>query len=165
MWLSNVTIQVWPSGGDLAATVAPTTPAAPGLFSTTICQPVVSPSLAAMMRAIGSVPPPGGKGTMNLIGPFGQSAWALTMPGTAALEYPDRGIGAAPRALQSLHEVMLDQTGEIENAAALGVVHGALEIDITRLRFELVLVDADYLRHLTLVTPTSISIPATLIAD
>src|SRR5882672_12879551 len=82
MWLSNVTIQVWPSGGDLAATVAPTTPAAPGLFSTTICQPVVSISLAAMMRAIGSVPPPGGKGTMNFIGPLGQSAWALTMPGT-----------------------------------------------------------------------------------
>src|SRR5688572_25127815 len=78
MWLSNVTIQVWPSGGDLAAAVAPITPAAPGLFSTTTFQPVFSASLAWMMRAIGSVPPPGGKGTMNLIGPFGQSAWALT---------------------------------------------------------------------------------------
>src|SRR5262245_24441970 len=81
MWLSNVTSQVWPSGGDLAATVAPMTPAAPGLFSTTICQPVVSPSLAAMMRAIGSVPPPGGKGTMNFIGPLGHSAWAMPTPG------------------------------------------------------------------------------------
>src|SRR5262249_41801340 len=81
MWLSKVTSQVWPSGGDFAATVAPITPAAPGLFSTTLCQPVVSPSLAAMIRAIGSVPPPGGKGTMNFIDPLGHSAWARASPG------------------------------------------------------------------------------------
>jgi len=40
MWLSKVTIQVWPSGGDLAAIEAPTTLAPPGLLSTMTCQPV-----------------------------------------------------------------------------------------------------------------------------
>src|SRR5262249_1338889 len=74
MWLSNTISQVLPSGGDLAATVAPTTPLPPGLLSTTTFQPTVSASLAWMMRAIGSVEPPGGKGTPNLIGPLGQSA-------------------------------------------------------------------------------------------
>ena len=60
MWLSKVTIQVWPSGAALAAAVAPITPAAPGLFSTTTFQPVFSVSLAWMMRAIGSVRRPAG---------------------------------------------------------------------------------------------------------
>src|ERR1700730_10240319 len=84
MWLSNATSQVWPSGGDLATTVAPITPAAPGLFSTTICQPMVSSSRAWIRRATGSVEPPGGKGTTNLIGPFGQSVpWASTRAGAA----------------------------------------------------------------------------------
>src|SRR5512139_4230493 len=83
MWLSNVTIQVWPSGADLAAMAAPTTLAPPGLLSTTTCQPVFSVSLAWMMRATGSVDPPGGKGTMILIGPLGQSACAWTMAGAA----------------------------------------------------------------------------------
>src|ERR1044071_616098 len=73
MWLSKVTIQVCPSGGDLAATAAPTTLAPPGLLSTITCQPVWSVSLAWMMRATGSVEPPGGKGTMILTGPLGQS--------------------------------------------------------------------------------------------
>jgi hypothetical protein len=41
-------------------------------------QPVFSISFAWMMRATGSVEPPGGKGTMILTGPLGQSAapWA-----------------------------------------------------------------------------------------
>jgi hypothetical protein len=34
MWLSKVSIQVWPSGGDLAATAEPTAPVPPGLLST-----------------------------------------------------------------------------------------------------------------------------------
>src|SRR5215510_484713 len=85
MWLSKVTIQVWPSGGDLAAIEAPTTLAPPGLLSTMTCQPVWSVSLAWMMRATGSVEPPGGKGTMILIGPFGQSpAWARFCAATMA---------------------------------------------------------------------------------
>ena len=73
MWLSKVIIQVWPSGGDLAATAEPTAPVPPGLLSMMMFQPVVSISLAWMMRATGSVEPPGGKGTMILIGPLGQS--------------------------------------------------------------------------------------------
>src|SRR5262245_39825263 len=81
MWLSNTISQVLPSGGDLAATAAPTTLLPPGLFSTTTFQPVLSVSLAWMMRAIGSVEPPGGKGTTNLMVPLGQS-WLRTMAGT-----------------------------------------------------------------------------------
>src|SRR5437764_2496654 len=73
MWLSNVIIQVWPSGGALAAIAAPIAPAAPGLLSITVCQPVLSLTLAASRRATGSVVPPGGKGTTTRIGPLGQS--------------------------------------------------------------------------------------------
>src|ERR1700694_3787988 len=87
MWLSNATSQVWPSGAALATTLAPIAPAAPGLFSTTICQPRVSSSLAWTRRATGSVEPPGGKGTINLIGALselpGQSTCALTTVGAA----------------------------------------------------------------------------------
>src|SRR3981189_2719137 len=81
MWLSNTISQGVPSGGDLAATAAPTTPVPPGLLSTTMFQPLSSISLAWMMRATGSVEPPGGKGTMNLMGPLGHSAWALALAG------------------------------------------------------------------------------------
>ena len=77
MWLSNVTIQVWPSGGALAAMAAPIAPAAPGLLSITVCQPVLSLTLAASRRATGSVVPPGGKGTTTRIGPLGQSRLRL----------------------------------------------------------------------------------------
>src|SRR3954447_24808773 len=85
MWLSKVTIQVWPSGGALAAIAAPIAPAAPGLLSITVGQPVLSLTLAARMRATGSVVPPGGKGTTIRIGPFGQSpAWARTTDGAAS---------------------------------------------------------------------------------
>src|SRR5436190_17219311 len=85
MWLSKVIIQVWPSGGDLAATAEPTAPVPPGLLSTSTFQPVLSISLAWMMRATGSVEPPGGKGTMILTGPLGHSPTfcARTMAGAA----------------------------------------------------------------------------------
>src|SRR5262245_24492636 len=73
MWLSNTTSHVWPSGGALATIEAPTTPAPPGLLSTMMFQPVFSVSLAWMMRATGSVEPPGGNGTTNRNGPLGQS--------------------------------------------------------------------------------------------
>src|SRR4029078_13246133 len=82
MEFSNPASQVWPSGGDLAATVAPTTPLPPALLSTTMLQPVWWVSLAWMMRVIGSADPPGGKGTTNLMLPLGQSFWALTIAGT-----------------------------------------------------------------------------------
>src|SRR5476649_1546831 len=89
MWLSKVIIQVWPSGADLAATADPTAPVPPGLLSISTFQPVCSIILAWMMRATGSVEPPGGKGTMILIGPLGQSwegaaaPWARAIPGAA----------------------------------------------------------------------------------
>src|SRR4029077_20830680 len=84
MWLSKVTIQVWPSGGALAAIAAPIAPAAPGLLSITMFQPVLSATLAARIRATGSVVPPGGKGTTTRIGPFGQSlVCARTRDGAA----------------------------------------------------------------------------------
>src|SRR6476659_10148356 len=83
MWLSNVTIQVWPSGGALAAIAAPIAPAAPGLLSITMFQPVLSATLAARRRATGSVVPPGGKGTTTRIGPLGQSTCACTIVGAA----------------------------------------------------------------------------------
>src|SRR6185503_16999539 len=82
MWLSNVTIQILPSGGALAAIAAPIAPAAPGLLSITVDQPVLSLTLAARMRATGSVVPPGGKGTTMRSGPLGQSpAWARATAG------------------------------------------------------------------------------------
>src|SRR3990167_5302368 len=89
MWLSNTNSHDWPSGADFATLAAPTTPVPPGLLSTLICQPVFSISLAWITRVMGSVEPPGGNGTTNLIGPFGQSPtfWAFTMagaPSTAA---------------------------------------------------------------------------------
>ena len=83
MWLSKVIIQVWPSGADLAATAEPTAPVPPGLLSMMMFQPVLSISLAWMMRATGSVEPPGGKGTMILIWPLGQSAGACGDGGRA----------------------------------------------------------------------------------
>ncbi len=70
MWLSKVSIQVWPSGADLAAIAEPTAPVPPGLLSTRMFQPVFSIILAWMMRATGSVEPPGGKGTMILRRPW-----------------------------------------------------------------------------------------------
>ena len=68
---------------DLATIAAPIAPAAPGLFSTTICQPALSMILDWMKRATGSVEPPGGKGTMNLIRPLGHSLCASTATGVA----------------------------------------------------------------------------------
>jgi hypothetical protein len=66
----------------------------PGLLSTSTFQPVVSISLAWMMRATGSVEPPGGKGTMILIWPLGQSpacreVLGFAMAGWTRQHYPN----------------------------------------------------------------------------
>src|SRR5258707_13314787 len=53
------------------------------------------------MRAIGSVPPPGGKGTMNLIGPLDHSACALTMEGAAMAELMP--VSTARRYISVMH--------------------------------------------------------------
>jgi hypothetical protein len=41
---------------------------APGLFSTTNCRPICFDSASAVMRAMVSVPPPGGDGTIMRTG-------------------------------------------------------------------------------------------------
>src|SRR5215813_6809174 len=94
MWLSNVIIHVWPSAGALAAIAAPIAPAAPGLLSITVCQPVLSLTLAARMRATGSVVPPGGKGTTTRMEePFGQSlACARARRGAASAAVAERSV-------------------------------------------------------------------------
>jgi hypothetical protein len=51
-------------------------------------QPFSSISLACRMRATGSVEPPGGKGTMILSDPLGQSSWARTVAGAASAAAP-----------------------------------------------------------------------------
>src|SRR3990167_9621756 len=86
MWLSNTNSHDWPSGADFATLAAPTTPVPPGLLSTLICQPVFSISLAWITRVMGSVEPPGGNGTTNLIRPFGQSAWARAIDRKSGVE-------------------------------------------------------------------------------
>src|SRR6266851_4184629 len=72
-----------PSGLALAASDAPTVPAAPPLLSTMICWPSWSPTCAARGRRKASVPPPAGNGLRKTIGPFGQ-AWARTMAGSTS---------------------------------------------------------------------------------
>src|SRR6218665_2366080 len=59
---------VWPSGADLAALPRPRLPPAPGRLSTTTLQRFCSAIFCATVRAIMSVPPPGGNGTIRRIG-------------------------------------------------------------------------------------------------
>ena len=49
-------------------------PPAPGLFSTTMFQPVSSAMALPIMRVSVSVPPPGGNGEMMVMGPLPRSA-------------------------------------------------------------------------------------------
>jgi hypothetical protein len=51
------------------------TPLAPGRLSTTTCWPSAAESLAATIRAIVSLPPPGGNGTIMVMVRLGKS-WA-----------------------------------------------------------------------------------------
>ena len=65
--------RVWPSGADLATWSAPGLPLAPGLFSTmTVCFRASGRGWL-MTRAMMSDEPPGGYGTMILIGLLGQA--------------------------------------------------------------------------------------------
>src|SRR5215475_5171841 len=68
---------VHPSGGDLATRDEPSIAPPPGTFSTTTCWPKRSENPCAKTRATTSVPPPGAKLTINLIGQVvGESAAA-----------------------------------------------------------------------------------------
>ena len=57
---------VYPSGADFETYSVPTTPPAPGLFSTMTGLPQASPRRWAMLRAALSVEPPGANGTTIL---------------------------------------------------------------------------------------------------
>ena len=67
---------VLPSGVAAFKACAAIRPPAPARFSTTTGTPSWSLSLSARMRAIASVPPPGGKPTNTFTGPV----WAVTPP-------------------------------------------------------------------------------------
>ena len=62
-----------PSGGALATMAAPMVPVAPALLSVIKVPPNFSWSLGARVRAIKSVEPPGGNGTMMVTGLSGQA--------------------------------------------------------------------------------------------
>jgi hypothetical protein len=72
--LSNTSVV--PSGGDDAATTAPTAPPAPGQFSTTTGTPRCSAILACGRRITVSDCPPGAKGTITRTG----RGWAAARP-------------------------------------------------------------------------------------
>src|SRR3546814_606890 len=63
---------VYPSGLALTTNCAPISPAAPALFSTTTGWPRILDSCSAYTRAEKSVAPPGGYGTIILMGAAGQ---------------------------------------------------------------------------------------------
>ena len=56
----------YPSGADLAVSLAPTTPPPPALFSITTLWPSARPRGSEMTRAMMSVVPPGANGTCSL---------------------------------------------------------------------------------------------------
>lgn len=67
--------RVWPSGLLRKATVVPSTPAAPGLLTTTTGLAKSFLTALARMRAARSPAPPAPKGQMMEMGPLGYSAW------------------------------------------------------------------------------------------
>src|SRR6516162_4151442 len=74
-WVSNTSRNVVPSGGDVTAACVPIAPPAPARFSMTIVVLRSAWSSGWTRRAIWSVVPPGGNGTMNRIGLAGP-LWA-----------------------------------------------------------------------------------------
>ena len=72
---------VVPSGAARAALRMAMTPLAPGRLSTTTCWPSAAESLAATIRAIVSLPPPGGNGTIMVMVRLGKSWAAAGMKG------------------------------------------------------------------------------------
>src|SRR5204862_5413316 len=100
---SEETKIVYPSGFEFFAETAPMAPPAPGLLSTTKVCLKVSWSFGCTERAIMSVDPPGGKGTIIVTGFEGQacaSAPVAARPMTRA--------ASAFRMLSILREWLLD---------------------------------------------------------
>src|SRR5690606_12856501 len=79
---------VRPSGLARAVASSARLPPAPGLFSTTIFQPVSWPMAVAIMRVSVSVPPPGGNGEMKVMG-------AAPRPDAPAAAAHDASMAAA----------------------------------------------------------------------
>src|SRR5262249_52805640 len=76
---------VYPSGFARIARVEPVVPPAPATFSMTICWPSVRDMCSLTMRAVTSVPPPAGNGTIMVIGRDGNGwADAASTPDTVA---------------------------------------------------------------------------------
>ncbi|MOA18094.1 hypothetical protein D3C78_1383820 [compost metagenome] len=75
----------------MAATSTPRLPPAPGRLSMTTVQLFLSANSWATVRAMKSVPPPGGKGTTRRMGLLGKAGWATAaVMGTAAAARPNR---------------------------------------------------------------------------
>ena len=68
VWLETAIISVYPSGGAFASAVVPMIVLAPARFSTTTGLPPVLVQFCAIVRPSTSTEPPGGKGTMMVIG-------------------------------------------------------------------------------------------------
>ena len=68
----------------------------------------------------------------------------------SGLEYPDRGVATAARALQSFQEMVLTSPGR-SSRPAFGIVDGALEINVPTSDLSS-LVDADHLHQSPLMS-------------
>src|SRR5437899_4162448 len=68
-------------------------------------------------------------------------------PSLTAFIDPHGRVGVRPRALHALHEVVGRETGQVEQAACLGVAKRLLESRRIASRFQIIFVDADDSSH------------------
>ena len=87
-----MTTMVWPSGTALATESRPTTPPAPGRFSTTQGCLSRSASWAAKMRPMVSTPPPAAIGTTRVTGRVSPAGVCAEAPIVAATASPSAKI-------------------------------------------------------------------------
>src|SRR6218665_4075512 len=134
---------VWPSGADLAALPRPRLPPAPGRLSTTTLQRFCSAIFCATVRAIMSVPPPGGNGTIRRIGlppgpccasglPAGRvastsasQAFVLRRNGRYARSRGEGGEGAEKAAAEGRAGMVVGLRGVHRDARRLRCIGGA----------------------------------------
>src|SRR5436190_16044356 len=98
-WVSNTSTNVAPSGGDVTAAWVPIAPDAPPRFSIRIDTFRFRSSIGCARRAIRSVVPPGGNGTMMRM-VFGGQAWAR-----AGSAYEARLHNPAARTTSARHDL------------------------------------------------------------
>src|SRR5437763_1460407 len=112
---------VVPSGAARAAVRMAMTPLAPGRLSTTTCWPSAAESLLATIRAMVSLPPPDGNGTIMVMVRLGKS-WAAAGPWTSAI----RIASARPiLRIASLH-LQIELADQRAPAAVLALDVGAV---------------------------------------